>query len=57
MMKVKKFKKIKIFDCVNTIIMLLLAVIFIVPFWLMLTASLSDEMALTLNGLSVWFQG
>lgn len=55
--KYKKNKKISLFDCVNMIIMLLLAVVFILPFWLMLTASLSDEMALTLNGLKLWFQG
>ena len=30
---------------------------FIIPFWMMLTASFSDEMSLTLNGLGIWFQG
>lgn len=57
MIKVRKYKKIKLFDCVNTIIMLLLALVFIIPFWMMLTASFSDEMSLTLNGLGIWFQG
>lgn len=53
----KKMKKIKIFDVINAIIMIVLAVIFVTPFWMMVTASFSDDMALTLHGLSIWFQG
>ncbi len=53
----KTRKKIELFRVVNTVIMAFLAIIFITPFWMMITSSFSDDMALTLNGLSVWFQG
>ncbi len=56
-MMAKTRKKIELFHVVNTVIMAFLAIIFITPFWMMITSSFSDDMALTLNGLSVWFQG
>lgn len=55
--KTRKKKKLELFHILNAVIMVLLAIIFITPFWMMITASVSDDMALTLNGLSVWFRG
>lgn len=57
MIKVKKIKKIKLFNLVNAVIMVLLAIMFIAPFWMMITASFSNDMQLTIHGLSVWFRG
>lgn len=50
-------KRIKFFDIFNGIIMLVLAVMFILPFWMMITASFSNDMSLIQSGLSLWFQG
>ena len=52
-----KKKKIYVFDVVNGIIMSLLVLVFIIPFWIILTASLSKNSELQVNGVSIFFQG
>jgi putative aldouronate transport system permease protein len=37
--------------------MVLVSLIFLLPFWLILVSSLSDNLKLITNGISVWFQG
>lgn len=54
----KKYKlRIPVFDIINALLMILLSLIFIIPFWLILTSSLSDNSALLKNGISFRFQG
>lgn len=53
----KKRKKIHVFDVVNGIIMALLVLAFILPFWIIFTASLSENSRLLANGVSPFFQG
>lgn len=50
-------KKTTVFDVVNVLIMLLLIAGFIFPFWLLVTASFSENVLLEKNGFSVAFQG
>ena len=50
-------KKISAFDVINVAIMLLLMAIFLFPFWMLLTASLSENALLEKNGFSIAFQG
>ena len=52
----RKKIKIKPFTIVNAVIMVVLCIVFILPFWMMITASFSGDMALIKNGLSLWFQ-
>lgn len=56
-MKKKRKIMIPIFDIINGLIMILLSLIFIIPFWLILTASFSDNSMLMKNGISFIFQG
>ncbi len=53
----KKKKKIEVFDVVNGIILGLLVVIFLIPFWIIFTASLSENSKLVSQGVSIWFRG
>lgn len=57
MIKTKKHKKIQVFDVVNTLIMILLGCIFVLPFWIIFCTSLSENGQLMSNGISLWFQG
>lgn len=50
-------KKINTFDVFLTALMTLLCFIFLVPFWIIVVASLSDNLKLITNGISLWFQG
>ncbi len=50
-------KKIDLFTVINGCIMVLLMAAFILPFWIILTASLSDNARVQANGISLWFQG
>lgn len=50
-------KKDLAFDIVLYVIMALILFCFIAPIWLLFMASLSDNISLTLNGYSMWFQG
>lgn len=52
-----KRKKIAAFDVINGIIMVLLGLSFLLPFWMLITASLSDNALLTAQGISLWFRG
>lgn len=52
-----KRKKIRAFDVALAIAMVLICLIFLLPFWIILVASLSDNLKLLTNGISVWFQG
>lgn len=52
----RKKIKIKPFTIVNAVIMVVLCIVFILPFWMMITASFSEDMVLIKNGLSLWFQ-
>ena len=45
------------FDVVNGIIMVVLGLTFVLPFWMLITASLSDNSLLTAQGISLWFRG
>ena len=53
----KKRKKIAAFDVFNGVLMVILGLIFLLPFWMLLTASLSDNTLLTSQGISLWFRG
>ncbi len=50
-------KKISVFNIVNALIMILLTLTFILPFWLIITASLSSNSVLMRNGFSIFFRG
>lgn len=50
-------KKINVFDVCLAIFMTLLSFIFLIPFWIIAVASLSDNLKLITNGISLWFQG
>lgn len=50
-------KSADVFVYINAVIMVLLAVAFILPFWMMITASFSNDMKLIQNGLGLTFQG
>lgn len=50
-------KRADVFVYINAVIMVLLAVAFILPFWMMITASFSNDMKLIQNGLGLTFQG
>ena len=52
-----KRKKISAFNIMLAIFMAILCFIFIVPFWIILVASFSDNILLMKNGISLWFQG
>lgn len=49
--------KIRAFDIVLTVAMILISFIFLLPFWIILVSSLSDNLKLITNGISIWFQG
>ena len=49
-------KKIRLFDAINALIMIILSLIFVLPFWMMITASFSDNSALRLKGVSLVFR-
>ena len=53
----KEKKKIRAFDVVNVIIMLILTAIFVLPFWIIITVSLSENTLLLKNGPGIWFRG
>lgn len=53
----KKRKKIAAFDVFNGVLMVILGLVFLLPFWMLLTASLSDNTLLTSQGISLWFRG
>ncbi len=53
----RKRKKITAFGVANTFIMVLLVLCFIIPFWIILVASLSDNQRLQIEGLSLGFKG
>ena len=50
-------KKISVFNIVNALIMILLTVLFVLPFWLIVTASLSSNSILMREGFSIFFRG
>lgn len=50
-------RKIRVFDIVLAVLMVALSFIFLLPFWIILVSSLSDNMQLMTKGVSVWFQG
>lgn len=50
-------KKISVFNIVNALIMILLTVLFVLPFWLIITASLSSNSILMREGFSIFFRG
>ena len=52
-----KLKKIDAFSVVNGCIMAVLVAVFILPFWIILTTSLSENLQVQSNGISLWFQG
>ena len=52
-----KRKKIRGFNIMLAIVMTLISLIFLLPFWIILVSSLSDNLKLITNGISVWFQG
>lgn len=56
-MTIDKKRKITVFSVINAIIMVILVVVFILPFWFIFTASFSDNQALMNNGISILFQG
>ena len=49
--------KIRVFDIVNLLLMLVLVLTFLLPFWMILTASLSKNSQLQIYGTSLWFRG
>ena len=49
-------KKIRLFDAINALIIIILSLIFVLPFWMMITASFSDNSALRLKGVSLVFR-
>lgn len=49
--------KVKGFDIFNYSLMILLSIIFILPFWIIVVASFSNNSDLLKNGVSLWFQG
>ena len=53
----RKNKRREVFPYLNGLLMVVLGAIFVIPFWMMLTASFSDNTRLMANGISVWFQG
>lgn len=52
-----KKRKIHVFNIINGLLLIILTAAFILPFWLILTASLSNNALLQSNGISIWFQG
>lgn len=50
-------KKIHAFDVALAVLMVVISLIFLLPFWIILVSSLSDNLKLITNGISVWFQG
>lgn len=52
-----KRKKVEVFDIINAIILSLLVIIFLIPFWIIITASFSENSQLVAGGVSVWFKG
>ena len=50
-------KKISVFNIVNALIMILLTLMFILPFWLIVTASFSSNSILMREGFSIFFRG
>ncbi len=52
-----KRKKIRAFDITLGVIMVLISLIFLLPFWIIVVSSLSDNFKLITNGISIWFQG
>ncbi len=52
-----KRRKIRAFDVFLALLMTVLAFCFIIPFWIIFVTSLSDNLQLMRNGISLWFQG
>ncbi len=52
-----KRKKVEVFDIINAIILSLLVIIFLIPFWIIITASFSENSQLVAGGVSIWFKG
>ncbi len=52
-----KRKKIRAFDVALAFVMTVLSLIFLLPFWIIVVSSLSENLQLMTNGISVWFQG
>ena len=52
-----KRKKIQLFNVILALVMILLSLVFLLPFWIILVSSLSDNLKLITNGISIWFQG
>lgn len=53
----KPIKKVKAFDIFNYTLMIVLSLLFIIPFWIILVASFSENSLLMANGVTFWFQG
>lgn len=53
----RRNEKFGAFDVFNVILMIIVCLICIIPFWIILTSSLSENGALQKNGVSLWFQG
>ncbi len=50
-------KKVSLFDIFNYTLMIVLSLVFLIPFWIILVSSLSDNSKLMSNGIGLWFQG
>lgn len=46
-----------IFDIALAVMMAIISFIFILPFWIIIVSSLSSNVLLLKNGISIWFQG
>lgn len=53
----KPIKKVKPFDVFNYTLMVVLSLLFLIPFWIILVASFSENSQLMSNGVTLWFQG
>lgn len=56
MIRTKK-KKIVPFDIFNATVMTILVFCFVLPFWIILATSLSDNSRLQTEGVAIWFKG
>ena len=52
----KKAKSDIIFDTINGILIMLLCLVFIIPFWMVIISSFTDNISLTIHGYSLWPQ-
>ena len=53
-MKMKKYKGDRVFDIFNALIIILLCITFILPFWMMIISSFTEEISLRVNGYKLF---